>query len=404
MEYMVVSTQLYGENGCFDGAMLIQDTCIQRMYKRSEIPTSFSGKVYDVGTMRVLPGIIEHHIHGFKGWSSFATSKEEICALANSLPSVGITSFVVTNHYRQTIDENARAIVAAMKEQKSGAKILGIHMEGPFINPETLGSISVDDTHAPSIELMQHLYDVSQGNIITVTLAPELPGNMEVIDWLVKHNINPCIGVTFATYEQCRCAVEHGAILTQKTGNCMGQLHHREVGAIGAALLESQLYNEINSDLAHCSKEFLSLLYQMKGYEKLLIVADSNRMSGMPPGSYEIPEEQGQYEVGVDGLLHLHDGTIDGSALSIIHGIRNWVETIHIPMEEAVVMASLNPAKIAHVDHRKGSLAIGKDADFMVLDDDYQVVMTFVEGTLAYQKGEGVCVENEVYKAYRKNA
>lgn len=400
MEQLVISKRLYCEQGCIDGAMLIKDGIIKEIFLKAEMPDSFQGECIDYGSLRILPGIIEHHIHGFKGWSAFSTQQAEIQALANSLPSVGITSFVVTNHYRHSVMENIAAIIEVIKHQTQGAKILGIHMEGPFINPEMLGSISADDIHTPDLNLMKQLYDAAEGHLLTVTLAPELKGNIEIIDWLIKHHVNPCIGVCKATYAQCQLAVEHGAILTQKTGNCMGQFHHREVGGIGAALLESSLYNEINSDLAHCSKEFLKILYKMKGYDHLLIVADNNRMSGMPFGTYRIPEEIGAYEVGKDGLLYLHDGTIDGSALTVIDGIRNWVETIHIPLEEASIMASLNPAKLAHIEHKKGSLKEGKDADFIVIDNTYKVLYTWIEGNCVYCHERHELLENKEYLSY----
>jgi len=148
-------------------------------------------------------------------------------------------------------------------------------------------------------------------------------------------------------------------------------------------VLDQRLFNEINSDIAHTSKEFLELIYRLKGPQKLCIVADSGVMSGMPKGEYELPD-RGTYRVGPDALLHIADWTIDGSIYSMLYGLHNWVEVMGIPMEEAVVMASLNPAKVLKIDHQKGSIVEGKDADLVVLDADYKVIATFVEGNLEY--------------------
>lgn len=397
MQKLVISHRIYTERGCLDGALLIEDDKIKQIYTRENIPADYSGTVEDYGNDRIIPGIIEMHVHGFKGWSAFSSDVEEIRSLGKALTVSGITGFTPTNHYKPNIMENAAALADAYEGPRYGARNLGIHMEGPFISAKTLGSVEADDLHEPDLNLMKQFYEASRGHINTVTMAPEVPGNMEILDWLVVHGVNPCIGHSYATYAECEKAIDHGAVITQKTGNCMRQIHQREVGVVGAAMLDRRLYNEINSDLAHCSKEFLEILYRMKGYEKLCLVADNGRMSGLAFGRYDLKERGGKYEVGRDGLLHLADGTIDGSALTIMHGIRNWVEVIGIPMEEAVVMASLNPAKVCHVDHQKGSIKEGKDADYVVIDDQYQVLHTVVEGTIEYDCQNGFHYDNKEY-------
>lgn len=397
MKKLIKSHAIYTERGCLDGGFEVRNGKISRIFTADNLPDDYDGEITDYGDCRIIPGIIEMHIHGFKGWSAFSSDKNEIQGLSKSLPSVGITAFLPTNHYRFNVMENAAAIAEVMEEKICGARILGTHMEGPFINPKTVGSMDVNDIHKPDLRLLKQMYEATKGHIVTMTLAPEMDGNMEIIDWLTANSINPCIGQSIAAYDQCEEAIDRGAVITQKTGNCMGQIHQREVGTVGAAMLDKRIYNEINSDLAHCSKQFMEILYRMKGYHKLCMVADNNRMSGMTPGIYEIPEESGRYTVGLDGLLHQHDGTIDGSALSIIDGIRNWVEVLKIPMEEAVVMASLNAAKVCRIDQFKGSIKEGKDADYAVIDDQYRVLRTIVEGEQAYDYEQHVSYENKVY-------
>lgn len=266
-------------------------------------------------------------------------------------------------------------------------------MEGPFISMEKLGSVIPSEVQPASIGLMQKYLETSDNQIRTVTLAPEIPNAEELISFLVRKKINVCLGHSNATFEEAKKAVDLGAIITQKTSNCMRGMHHREMGLLGEAVLDSRLYNEINSDLAHTSKEFLELIYRLKGPEKLCIVADSGVMSGMPKGEYELPD-RGTYRVGPDTLLHIADWTIDGSIYSMLYGLHNWVEVMGIPMEEAVVMSSLNPAKVLKIDHHKGSILEGKDADIVVLADDYEIEATFIEGDLEYKRTDQYVYHN----------
>ncbi|MEG2798786.1 MAG: N-acetylglucosamine-6-phosphate deacetylase [Erysipelotrichaceae bacterium] len=401
MKILVKSHRIYTERGCINGAFEVLDDKIIRIYQKENIPKHFDGEVKDFGNHRIIPGIIEMHVHGYKGWSAMSTNVDEINHLARALTTSGVTSFLPTNHYLDTVIENCKAIALAYEGKRYGARNLGVHMEGPFISTKVLGSVDILETHAPDIELFKTFYEASNHHFMTLTLAPEIPGNLELIDYLVAHHINPCIGHSNATYKECEEAIDRGAIITQKTGNCMRGIHQREVGVVGAAMLDQRIYNEINSDLAHCSKEFLEILYKMKGYNKLCIVADNGIMSGMKCGRYELPEK-GLYEVDTSGLLHISNGTIDGSALSILDGIKNWVEVIKIPMEEAVVMASLNPAKLCHVEDHKGSIKEFKDCDFVVIDDDYHVIETVVEGTCEYSNNTTYEYDNVIYHDYLK--
>lgn len=399
MKTLVKSNRIYTHRGCLDGAFVYEDGKIVQIYQKDQIPNCFKGEIKDYGHHRIIPGIIEMHVHGYKGWNAMSCDKEEIKKLGKSLTTCGITGFTPTNHLKPQVLKNCEAIADAYEEKRFGARNLGIHMEGPFISPYKLGSVTMDDVHKPDLDLFKTYYEASRHHFNTLTLAPEEAGNMEIIDWLLTHGINPCIGHSNATYEECVEAIDRGAIITQKTGNCMRMIHQREVGVTGAAMLDQRIYNEINSDLAHCSKQFMEILYKMKGYEKLCIVADAGIMSGLKMGKYDLPDV-GEYEVGRDGMLHISDGTIDGSALHILNGIKNWVEVIKIPMEEAVVMASLNPAKVCHVDNHKGSIKEFKDADFVVIDDDYQVIETIVEGKSEYQKDNNYEYDNISYYKY----
>ncbi len=394
MKKLIKSTRIYTERGCIDGGFVIENGKFKKIFLKPDLPHTFDGETIDYGNQRIIPGIIEMHIHGYMGWNAMSPDVKEIKKLSKSLTTCGITGFTPSNHYSSTVFDNNAAIAQTMNEKQEGARIFGIHMEGPFISKERLGSVLPLETANPDLNLMKKYYETAEGKITTVTLAPELEGIFEIIDFLVERGINVCLGHTNATYSEAIAAIDRGAIITQKTGNCMKPMHHREMSVLGAALLDERVYNEINSDGAHTSIEFLKLCYRLKGKTKLCIIADNGVMSGMKKGRYNLPD-RGIYEVGCDGLLHISDGTIDGSALPMIHGIRVWVEKVGVPMEEAVQMAALNPAKVLKLDHKKGSIRELKDADFAVITDDYEVVATYVEGELEYNLSQKGSYENK---------
>lgn len=398
MKFLVKSQRIYTERGCLSGAFLVEDGTIRAIYTDENLPDTQGMQIRDYGRQRIIPGIIEMHVHGYKGWHAMSPDKEEIKKLGRALTTCGVTAFLPTNHLTPRLLENTAAIADACEEPRVGARILGIHMEGPFISPKVLGSVDPAEICAPDLERMKKWVEISKGHIVTVTMAPEIPGNLEILDYLVQNGINPCIGHSWATYEECERAIDRGAVITQKTGNCMRMIHQREVGVVGAALLDKRIYNELNSDCAHTSAEFLRICYEMKGPERLCLVADAGKMSGLKTGLYHLPADNEcgyeKYEVGTDGLLHIADGTIDGSALHILYGIQNWVERLGIPMEEAVQMASLNPARVCHVSEKKGSIKEHKDADYVVIGDDYRVIETVVEGITEYTPDVGCGYDN----------
>ena len=392
-KHLFICDRIYTQRGCVDGGVVVQGGKFEQIYQKENLPKDFDGEIIDYKGFRIIPGLIEMHIHGYKGWSAMEASKSQILGLSKSLVTAGITAYTPTNHYSEDVFENNRIIAELMNEKPNGARILGIHMEGPFISKHKLGSVEEDEVKVPSIELMDKYLGSASGKIVTVTMAPEEPNGMELVDYLVSKGINVCIGHSNATFAEATEAINRGAIISQKTGNCLRGMHHREMGALGAVLLDERIFNEVNSDLEHVSKPFLELIYRLKGKDKLCVIADTGVMSGMRKGKYMLPD-RGEYSVGPDTLLHISDGTIDGSIYSMFYGLTNWVEVMGIPMEEAVVMSSLNPAKVLKIDHQKGSISEHKDADFVIIDDNYSIISTYVEGVESYSNTDSETYEN----------
>lgn len=389
MKKMILSNRIYSERGVIAGGFSIENNRIGKIYHKEYLPDLSGYEVIDFGTNRIIPGLIELHIHGYLGWSAMTSDKGQIQGLSKALPTAGITAYTPTNHYFDNVFQNNANIAEVMEEKRDGARIIGIHMEGPFISHEKLGSVLTEEALPVSISLMEKYISSSKNNIVTVTMAPELEGAFELINFLVEKEINVCIGHTNASYEEAIKAIDLGAKISQKTANAMRTIHHRDVGVVGAIMLDDRIISEVNSDHAHVSKEFCEILYRMKGYEKICIVADEGVMSGMKKGIYNLPD-RGVYHVGPDTLLHISDMTIDGSIFSMFYGLYNWVEKSKIPMEEAIVMASLNPAKVLGIEHIKGSISECKDADFVVIDDNYKILTTYIEGDAAYTINDGI--------------
>lgn len=399
MSYIIKSQRIYSDRGLINGGILVDNDKIKKIITADDLIKYNNIDIIDYQNARVIPGIIEMHIHGYKGYNAMSPNKDEILNLAKAVTTCGITAFTPTNHYLPHIFENHQAIIEAMDTVNDGAKILGIHMEGPFISLERLGSVMPEEVVAPNLELMQKFYDTAQGRITTVTLAPEVSGNKAIIDFCIERGINVCLGHTNATFDEAKAAIDQGAIISQKTGNCMRPMHQRDLGVIGAVLLDQRVFNEINSDLRHTSADFLQLCYNLKGKDKLCIIADEGVMSGMPVGNYNLPD-RGAYSVGEDFLLRDYRNVFDGSTKHSLFGISNWVEVIKIPMTEAVIMASLNPAKVLKIDHKKGSIKEKKDADIVIIDDAYEVIATYVEGKKVYDVKENKSYENPTYLNY----
>lgn len=394
MKKLILSERIYTERGLIDGGFsVLEDGTIEKIFHKEFLPNLDGYEVYDYKNARIIPGLIELHIHGYMGWSAMMDDKSQIQGLSKALPTAGITAYTPTNHYFDNVFDNNKYIAEVMEEDREGARILGIHIEGPFISKDKRGSVLLEEVKDVDLDLMKKYIETSKNNIVTVTLAPEIPNADELINFLVGKDINVCIGHTNATYDEAIRAIDLGASISQKTANAMRVMHHRDMGVVGAVLLDDRIFNEINSDHAHVTKEFAEMAYKLKGYEKLCIVADEGVMSGMKKGVYELPD-RGTYHVGPDTLLHISDMTIDGSIYSMFYGLTNWVEKSKIPMEEAIVMASLNPAKVLKIDKEKGSIKEFKDADFVVIDDNYNILSTFVEGTEEFNHENEINYEN----------
>jgi N-acetylglucosamine-6-phosphate deacetylase len=337
----------------------------------------------------IVPGFIDLHIHGAGGADTMDATPEAVTTIATSLPAEGTTSFLATT-ITQGMEQIERALsnTATFSEQHNGpgkAEMLGVHLEGPFINEKRTGAQPVGYILRPDIALFQKWQDLAKGGIKLVTVAPEVENGLAFVRYLNKNGVIASIGHSDAIYEEVEEAVQAGAKQVTHLFNGMRGMHHREPGVAGAALLFKELLVELIADGIHVRPEMIKMSLQAKGIDGLVLITDSMRAKCMKNGLYDLG---GQEVTVADGKALLADGTLAGSILKMNDSVKNMMSFTDISLLQAVQMASVNPAKQLGIFDRKGSIAVNKDADFTVLDQDMNVVITICRGEMAYNKGD----------------
>ncbi len=336
----------------------------------------------------VLPGFIDEHIHGAGGADISNSSHTVLKQVAQTIAKSGTTSFLPTT-VSQTVESMEDTLIQVreyMKSgEKSGAEVLGAHLEGPFLANKYKGGMREENLLLPSVEIFDNWYKVSDGTVKMVTLAPELAGADELIKHLKELGVIASIGHSAAAFQDVLRAKEIGATCVTHTYNAQSPLHHREVGVLGSALLCDGLTCELIADTIHVSVPAMQLLVKNKPSDKVVLITDSLRAQGLPQGVYEA----GGQTIVVDGTCcRLQDGTLAGTVIPMNGMIRNMVEKVGVSFTQAVDYATINPAMNLNMAHRKGSIAIGKDADFAVLDENFEVYMTIRGGEIIYSRDE----------------
>ena len=341
-------------------------------------------EIIDAQGAYVAPGLVDVHIHGYNGVDVSDNDPDDIRKMAHGLLANGVTSFLPTTLTVawETLESVCRHIRGLMEESLSpdfdGAQIAGMHMEGPFINPGKKGAQNEAYILRPDADKVLPFRDV----IKVITFAPEMPGGLEFTRRLRQEtNIALSIGHTSANFDQAMDAIHAGVMRSTHTFNAMTPLMHRDPGVVGAAL-NTDIYTELIPDTFHVNKGIFPMMARLKG-NKLVLITDALRSAGMPDGEYE---NGGQVFVLKGIECRLKDGTIAGSVLKLNQGVRNLRDYGYIPLYAAVRAASLNAAESAHLEDRKGSLAPGKDADIILMDEDCNVLRTIVRGVCKFQK------------------
>lgn len=343
-------------------------------------------KIIDLRDYYISPGFIDIHIHGSYGKDIINGEEEDIDTISRFIASKGTTGFLPTV-LTAPLEDMEKAVDTIEKFRKkqekeiNGAKILGINLEGPFLNKKYKGAQREDCIIPPNIEILERLLRES---VKLVTLAPEVEGNFEIIKYLNERGVKISAGHTDALSLDIENAISLGLSHITHLFNGMRPLHHREPGIIGVALTRDEISVEIIADGIHLSPYILKLVGRAKSKEKIVLITDAMMAVGLSDGEYKLA---GQRVIVKDGKATLSNGTIAGSTLTLNIAVKNMVEKGEFKLEDAVYMASYSPALLLGLENEKGSINVGKDADIVIFNKDFQVKMTMVEGKVVFENG-----------------
>ncbi len=356
------------------GDIEIQDGKILRVGK--DLPRKEEDLAVDCGgEYTVVPGFVDVHIHGCAGADTCDGTRESLETMARFLLSHGVTSFCPTTMTtgRDVMEQALLAAKDVMEHPvEEGARVVGVNMEGPFISKERKGAQKEEDILAPDLELFRHFWEISGGLIRLVDIAPEQPGGLEFAREVSKL-CTVSIAHTTADYCQAKAAFDSGITHATHLFNAMSGLNHRAPGVVGAVLEDQRVRGELICDGFHIHPSVLRTAFQVLG-DRALVISDSMRANGMPEGE---PFDLGGQMVTVrEGKATLEDGTLAGSVSNLHQEVKNLV-SFGIPFPQAVKAATLIPARAIGLDQEIGSIAPGKKADLVVLDQQLEIAAVY---------------------------
>ena len=369
---------VYGKVLLFDEKILefVEAENLEKLLPKCE-------EIIDARGNFVSPGFIDMHVHGSGGYDVMDGTSDALSVISSVLAENGVTGFLPT-----TMTMSEEKIYAAldnirlhMKNKINGAKILGAHMEGPFINKKYKGAQKEDFIIKPNFRFVEDYIDV----IKLITLAPEEDDNFDFIKETVKKtNIILSIGHSNAEYEETMEAIKCGISHATHTFNAMTPLNHRKPGIVGA-IFNSDIYCELIADGIHVHPAIFNILKKVKGTNRIILITDSMRAGCLRDG---VSELGGQKVIVKNNSARLEDGTLAGSILKLNEGVKNFMDNSNIDICEAISLVSINPARELGLDKTKGSLEVGKYADIVILDSNFNVQQTIVEGNTVFKLNE----------------
>lgn len=336
------------------------------------------GEIYDARGKAVVPGFIDLHTHGGCGFDVNAASKEDFQKIGHFFAQQGTTTWLCSI-LTDTREQTEKVIEEAMKHKEDHANcadLLGIHLEGPFLSVEFKGAMPESLLKDADLNLLKEYQEKARGNIRYITVSPEVKGIPQAIPEIRKMGITVAIGHSGADYETSMECIKNGAMACTHTCNAM-KLFHQHFPAIMGAVLESDVYCEAICDGRHLHPGSVRMMLKAKGYDRVVAVTDSIMASGLPDGSYKL----GVNDVIVEeGDAKLPNGVRAGSTLTTGTALKRLIEFTGASMEDVLPLLTMNPATLIGQEKRIGSLEVGKDADILILDDNYEIEATFVKG------------------------
>lgn len=356
---------------------IIFDEKIQKIVPASEVNAE-EYEVIDAEGKLVTPGLVDIHIHGYLGEDASDGTVEGLKKMAAGIAKNGVTSWCPTT-MTLALSDLDKAFNAAREVKAEteiyGAKILGVHSEGPFINHSKKGAQPEEYIIPPNADFILDNADI----IKLYTMAPEVEGGTECAKKVFEDGrVLTSMGHTGASFEEAQAGIEAGVRHATHLFNAMTPLQHRNPGVVGAALSDERVSCELIADTFHVSAGLYRLVAKAKG-DKLCLITDCMRAGGMEDGDYTLG---GQHVIKTGIKCLLEDGTIAGSVLKLNEGVRNFKNNTALTLPQVIACASLNPAKAIGEADSIGSLEVGKCADIVIFDDEFNAVTTIINGNI----------------------
>lgn len=331
----------------------------------------------------LMPALIDTHIHGAMGMDVMDANHEALNTISTFLAKHGVGAFLAT-----TVTESAENIEAALIQIKEsyqqgleGAELLGGYLEGPFFTAKNRGAHPETLLQSPNKSLLNKWLKIADGTLKCVALAPEYPESLSTISWLKSQNIRVMLGHTNADYQTIKAALVAGASGVVHCYNGMSGLHHREPGTVGAAFTTPNCQTEIIADGHHVHPAALNIALRCCN-EQLLLISDAMRATGMPNGDYYLGEMLVHMQ---DNIVRTDAGGLAGSTLSLDNAVNTLADAAEISFEKAWLHGSLYPARALGIEHKLGSISVGKQANLVLLSPQKQIVATLVKGNAIYK-------------------
>jgi N-acetylglucosamine-6-phosphate deacetylase len=355
--------------------------------KITDIDSSdFSSKknIIDAKGKIIAPGLIDVHIQGAGGADILDGTEDALQAISKTLARVGTTAFLGTTVVKPL--ENNRHLKLAnnyIEQGLDGANLLGFHLEGPFINSNKRGGLDPASIYDSSPEKLEEVLKVTEGHLRMMTIAPELPGNLEIIKELRRNNIVAAFAHSEADFEETKIGFDAGLNHVTHIFNAMLPLHHRKPGPLAAIFENKEVSAQIISDGHHLHPAIVKILFKFLGPDRCICITDGVQAIGLPEGNYFY---NGREYTSKNGAARYLDGTLIGSAMSLANIALKFWKFTGCSFDEAINSASKNPAVLLGIYDKKGSIDINKDADLIVFDEDYSIYATIIGGKIVYKK------------------
>lgn len=374
------------------GVVLVEDGRISAVGPHVQVPPT--AQTIDCSGRKIAPGFIDLQIIGCLGHDVMVgDAGESALKMAEVLPRFGVTGFLPTPITApvEQLAEKVASIGKAMQRQQQGARILGVHVEGPFFNPARAGAQPPGHLREPTREDCELLLRAGEGVVKIISIAPEVPGALEAIRLFSRNGVVCSAAHTDATLEQFRAGVEAGIRMATHLYSAMRPFQHRDPGIIAGVWTDERVAATVIADLIHAQPAALEVARRQKGPRNLILVTDAMQATGMPEGEYVLAGQK----VTVTRGAALLSGSLDepakavlaGSVLTMDRAVRNLALTLEWPLREALGYCTANPARILGLEGRKGVIAPGADADVVILNPDLTVHATMVAGRFAFRSG-----------------